>query len=199
MNLLNFIFKPAKKIEDEVTVARMEALRKATMRAQPPDSIIGGRIKVQENGWSLEIPKSSGGSAATIEPHEVISVGADKITINNGTVNNLITLPIGQLDHDPVEDVRYLVCRATMTANSGAQSAQYVVLSEPPEGLLWWLAGEEAQSEVDVLIAVIQNKKVTQIKTGNFFISLTEAHRIPKENINVGDFPFNIYYKWAVT
>lgn len=197
MNLLNFIFKPAKRIEDEVTVARMEALRKATMRAQPPDSIIGGRIKVQESGWSLEIPKSSGGSAATIQPHEVISVGADKITINNGTVNNLITLPIREIAHEAVDDFRYLVVQIDLSEESGPTGSTYLVLTDPPDAIEWSTATMPTQ--INVLIAVLKNKQAFQVRSGNFNVSRVIAHEVPKDSVSVGEYPNEIYWTWEVT
>lgn len=69
MNLLNFIFKPSGNISNELTVSRMEALRRAASRAQPPDKIIGGKIKVTDSGWQLEIPRGGAGGAAA----EVVS------------------------------------------------------------------------------------------------------------------------------
>ena len=196
MNLLNFIFKPAKRIESELTVSRMEALRRAASRAQPPDEIIGGTITSSESGWSLEIPPASGGGSTVRQPHEVISVGEDKITIQNGTVNNLITLPIAQIDHTQTDAYRYLVIDISL-GDGGVTGAEYKVLNTAPDAIEW--VEEDVPSKIELLIAIIEGSKIYQITTGNKFVQRIVADQIPKDSVSVGEYPNDIYYTFRVS
>jgi hypothetical protein len=101
MNPIDFIFRPSKKIEDELTVSRMEALRKAASRAQPPDTVIGGKISTGENGWRLEIPSVSTGGAKEVSRLQITKkpplfydsaepVAANEFFISAGLYNGFI-------------------------------------------------------------------------------------------------------------
>lgn len=196
MNLLNFIFKPAKRIENELTVERMEALRKAASRAQPPDQVIGGTIIGSELGWTLEIPPSSGGGQAETQPHEVLSVGEDNIKIRNGTINNLITLPINEVDHTKTDAYRYVVIDVTIDGENGVTGAEYKIETNPPDAFSW--EEDEAPSSIKILIAILEGSKIFQITTGNKTVSRIVAHQIPKDSVSVGEYPNHIYYTYSV-
>jgi len=197
MNLLNFIFKPAKRIETELTVSRMEALRRAASRAQPPDQIIGGTITSSENGWSLEIPPSTGGGATVRQPHEVISVEEEKIKIQNGTVNNLITLPIAEIPHTKTDDYKYLIIEISIDSDNGVQGAEYKILDDAPDAIEW--GEDDVPDTIELLIAIIQGSTIHQITTGNKFVQRIVAHQIPKDVVSVGEYPNEIYYTYRVT
>jgi len=196
MNLLDFIFKPAKRIESELTVSRMEALRRAASRAQPPDEVIGGVITSSESGWTLEIPPSSGGSSV-IEPHQVLGVTDDKIRIRNGTVNNLITLPIAEIDHTKTTSLRYLVIDVSIDGDTGVTAAEYKVLNSAPDAFAW--EEDDVPDNIEILIAVIEDSKIYQITTGNKTVSRIVAHQIPKDTVSVGEYPNIIYYSYSVS
>jgi hypothetical protein len=195
MNLLDFIFKPARRIETELTVSRMEALRKAASRAQPPDAIIGGKILGTESGWTLEIPQSTGGAVET-QPHQVLSVGEDKITIRNGTINNLITLPINEVSHTKTDSYRYVVIDVTIDGENGVTGAEYKIESTPPDAFSW--EEDEAPSSIKILIAILEGSKIFQITSGNKTVSRIVAHQIPKDSVSVGEYPNHIYYTYSV-
>ena len=198
MNLLDFIFKPAERIEDELTVDRMEALRKAANRAQPPDKIIGGTIVGSANGWTLEIPTSTSGGTTTVRsPFEVISVGEEKITIQPGTINGLLALPLNEIDHTKTENLRYLVIDIDMDASSGPTSATYAVDTEAPDAIEW--NKDSIASSIKLLIAVIENSTIYQITTGNKLITRDAVHEVPKTSVSVGEYPNDIYYTWKVS
>jgi hypothetical protein len=195
MNLLNFIFKPAKRIESELTVERMEALRKAANRAQPPDQVIGGKIIGSELGWNLEIPPASGGGGSdSVEPHQVLSVGEEKITIKNGLINGLLCLPLVEVNHTKTDDLRYVVLTIEMDTESGPTTATYSVENDAP-GAIEWKEGD-VPDKIELLIAILEGGKITQITTGNKTYRRIVAHEIPKQTVNVGEYPNNIYYTW---
>jgi len=197
MNLLDFIFKPAKRIESELTVSRMEALRRAASRAQPPDEVIGGVITSTESGWTLEIPPSSGGSSRLPSPHEIISVGEEKIIIQNGTINGLLCLPINEIEHSKTENLRYVVCKIEMDADTGPTTATYEIENNAPDAIEWAL--DDVPDEIILLIAVIEGSKIYQITTGNKFFQRRDVHEIPKDTVAVGEYPNDIYYSWVET
>ena len=195
MDLLNFIFKPAKRIESELTVDRMEALRKAANRAQPPDEVIGGKIIGSELGWTLEIPSSAGGATET-QPHQVLSVGEDKITIRNGTINNLIVTPINEVDHTKTDNYRYVVIDVTIDGESGVTGAEYKIQSTPPDAYSW--EEDDVPSNIKIAIAILEGSKIYQLTTGNKTVSRIVAHQIPKDSVSVGEYPNHIYYTYRV-
>jgi|TARA_E500000318_G_C3559230_1_gene212607 hypothetical protein len=195
MNPLDFIFRPSPRIENELTVSRMEALRKAISRAQPPDTVIGGNIKISESGWTLEIPKSSGGST-TIQPHEVISVSEERININNGTVNGLLATPLFELDYTPSDDYQFLICDINVVVNSGPSEATYRVVSEAPEVPPW--SENEIPGNIQVLIAVLRGTRIYQIRTGNFSVQVNKVYEKPKEVVAAGEYPFEVYWTLEV-
>jgi len=80
---LDFIFRPSGDITQEVTVARMESLRKAASRAQPPDRVIGGKIRTTPDGWTLEIDRRA---IKTTHPWKVTANGDNTVTVAAGKV-----------------------------------------------------------------------------------------------------------------
>ena len=197
MNLLDFIFKPARRIETELTVSRMEALRQAASRAQPPDKVIGGTIVGSPSGWTLEIPQSTGGSSAVASPFEVLNVSEEKITIQPGTINGLLALPLNEIDHTQTDDLRYLVIDINMDADSGPTSVTYNVDNDAPDAIEW--SKESIPSSIKILIAVIEGSTVYQINTGNKLITRDAVHQVPKASVSVGEYPNDIYYTWKVS
>jgi len=89
---LDFIFKPNSSITNELTVARMESLRKAALRAQPPKQVIGGKIRTTPGGWTLEIPKSGGKKEDHPFKVKVVDAAEREVTLTPGTLNNTIPL-----------------------------------------------------------------------------------------------------------
>jgi len=80
---LDFIFRPSGDITQEVTVARMESLRKAASRAQPPDRVIGGKIRTTPDGWTLEIDRRA---IKTTHPWKVTANGDNSVTVAAGSI-----------------------------------------------------------------------------------------------------------------
>jgi len=89
---LDFIFKPNSSITNELTVARMESLRKAALRAQPPKQVIGGKIRTTPDGWTLEIPKSGGKKEDHPFKVKVVDAAEREVTLTSGSLNNTVPL-----------------------------------------------------------------------------------------------------------
>lgn len=85
---LDFIFKPSSSITNELTVARMESLRKAALRAQPPKQVIGGKIRTTPDGWTLEIPKP--GRPKDPFPLEPVLSTSTTLKFRFGTVHGIV-------------------------------------------------------------------------------------------------------------
>lgn len=80
---LDFIFRPSGDITQEVTVARMESLRKAAARAQPPRQVIGGKIRTTPDGWTLEINQKAN---APSHPWKVTAKGESTVSVAAGEI-----------------------------------------------------------------------------------------------------------------
>jgi len=127
----------------------------------------------------------------------VISVGEEKITIQPGTINGLLALPLNEIDHTKTENLRYLVIDIDMDASSGPTSATYAVDTEAPDAIEW--NKDSIASSIKLLIAVIENSTIYQITTGNKLITRDAVHEVPKTSVSVGEYPNDIYYTWKVS
>jgi hypothetical protein len=137
------------------------------------------------------------GGADEIKPHQVLSVGAEKIKINNGDVNYIIATPLGEIEHTSVDAYRYLALRVAMSEATGPTSAAYTVLEAPPGGIEW--STGTLPTQIDILIAVIKGTKFWQIRTGNLTVTRKIAHELPKASVSVGEYPYDIYWTWEVS
>lgn len=101
---LDFIFRPSGDITQEVTVARMESLRKAASRAQPPDRVIGGKIRTTPDGWTLEINQRAVGST---HPWKVTANGDNTVTVAAGNIQGFKPNPAGAIGSSPANKDRF--------------------------------------------------------------------------------------------
>ena len=135
---LDFIFKPNSSITNELTVARMESLRKAALRAQPPKKVIGGKIRTTPDGWILEIQPGS----PQIDSHpfqvKIKNSQERKVTISSGKVNNtipsidgtrLIETPAPELTL-PTSELVYIYIKVEVDGSMEATSVSIVAETE---------------------------------------------------------------------
>ncbi|MDQ8206227.1 hypothetical protein QEH52_01805 [Coraliomargarita sp. SDUM461003] len=83
---LDFRFQPSGNISQELTVARMEAMRLAILRAQPPAKVKGARIGQTDKGWWLAVDPGTIAAAAAW-PLKPVVYGATEVRFVYGLVH----------------------------------------------------------------------------------------------------------------
>ena len=196
----NFQFAPSSQIEHEVTVSRLEAMRKAILRSQPPTEVIGGDIEFSETGWNLRITALDSGDAASLDGFQITRVSEDFIFINPGTVNGALVDASGgtynKIAYNPSSSEQFLSLSVT-TGDFKPTAVSYDISSSPPDGID--IVKNQPPASLKILLAIIKSQTVIQNTPGNITISPSEVIEIPKTSVQIGEYPNDIYYSWYVT
>lgn len=123
---------------------------------------------------------------------------ADRIvTVRQGVVNNLMpTNMFSELAVAPTG--MWFVVLAISYATTGVVSAELIVTDAQPSPDA--VAEEAPPASHDILIAVIHEAVVYQIRRGNINVTTTKAFSVTKEPpIDPGELPYTTYWRLAVT
>jgi hypothetical protein len=154
----------------------------------------GITVKQNQDGSLLIAPSKGVGSIIKYRPFEVISVSDENIVINPGLVNGLIP---SNLEVTNASGISYL-CLEIAGDAEGVTSVNLVLESSAPDGIKFLENGINTTFKY-VIAIVSETDLVSQIVDHNLFFSITVAYEQPKETVNIGEYPNNIWYTWKQT
>lgn len=155
-----------------------------------------GGISVRQNGdGSLLIaPAKQLEGIIKYNPFEVISVSDETVRINAGLVNGLI---VDTLAVDNISGQSYL-CLEIEADSDGVTSVKLKNESSAPDGIPFEENGVNITFKY--VIAIVGDEEViSQIVNTNLYFSVDIAYEIPKDTVDLGEYPNNIYYTWKQT
>lgn len=155
-----------------------------------------GGISVKQNGdGSLLIaPGKAIEGMIKYNPFEVISVNEDVVRINAGLVNGLL---VENLSVNNGTGTSYL-CLDIDADSDGITSVKLVRETSVPDGIEFVENG--VNTSFKYVIAVVgKNALVSQVVNHNLYFSVDIAYEIPKDSVDIGEYPNDIYYTWKQT
>jgi hypothetical protein len=154
----------------------------------------GIQVDADQNGELLIYPSDGNPILRSYHPFEVTEVSEDTVVINAGLVNGLLP---DSLSVDKGEGTRYICLEISGDAD-GVSSVQLKDESSPPDGIPWEENG--VNSSFKYPIAIVGEKKlISQIVTTNLFFKIGVAAEIPKDSVDIGEYPNDIYFTWIQT
>lgn len=147
-------------------------------------------------------PRKGGGAAAAPEvfPFDVTVSGASDprdVTVRPGTVNNLLPSNMFSVGATPVSGTRYVtlvltfstgeVTGALLSMDTVAPDASPVTEGTPPTTLT-------------ILLAVIVDTVVFQVRHGNITVTPVEAFRADRASpASPGELPYSSWWQWSIS
>ena len=156
---------------------------------------VGGIVvKADQSGSLLISPKGAEGVPVKYHPFEVISVSEESVAINPGLVNGFLPTNV-RVDNNT--GTSYL-CLEITGDTTGITSINLVNETSPPDGIPFEENGIETSFKY--LIAIVnETSVVSQIVKSNLFFRVAIAAEIPKNEVELGEYPNDIYYTWEQT
>ena len=156
----------------------------------------GIQVRADQSGSLTIFPGKSSSITPVRHPFEIVRITETNIVINAGTVNNELVVPVGGVEHDAVDSLRYLVIEVDASA-SGINSAEFKVENSPPDS--YEFTENSIPPNLVILIAVIKNLDWEQIVSTNLTANITKAYENPKESVTIGEYDSDIYWRWSVS
>lgn len=156
----------------------------------------GIQVRADQSGSLTIFPSGADGIQPTYHPFQILEIGEESISINTGTVNNELVVPVGGIPHNAVDDLRYLVIDID-ASSTGINSAEFKVESEAPDSFEF--RENEIPPRMQILVAVIKKFGWTQIVNRNLNANLSRAYENPKETVQIGEYDADIFWRWYVT
>ncbi len=154
----------------------------------------GISVKTNGDGSLLIAPGQQGSTAVKYSPFEVISVSNETVVINPGMVNGVIP---SNLSVDNGEGESF-ICLDIKGDRNGIVSVSVVREVSAPEGIKWEKNG--VNTSFKYVIAIVNGGSlVSQIVNRNLSFHVDVAYEIPKEVVNIGEYPNDIYFTWRQT
>jgi hypothetical protein len=208
--MINFRFQSNRRLRDEVTSTRLNALLDELRRLRP---LPGKGINVDYTGDGTRISaldqsgSFAGGGSSNRHPFQITSIASSDdennnayaITVRPGTINNL--LPTGIFDGASLKQteigsgLQYVVLQAQ---SDGRQitSAAISVESSAPEAQAPVVFG--LPSSLDVLLGIVKDASVFQVVIDNILVTGKQQFVAQKGgNVAPGELPYEIYYVWG--
>jgi len=208
--MLNFEFQGNRKLRDEITSSRLNAILSELRRVRPVAGL-GINVQQESNGTRISVVNESTGAlssstAAERHPFQIISEadpeaeeGSYLVSVRPGTINNLI--PSGIFDGETLaktevgDSIEYVVAQmetdgrqvvsGSVSLQSEAPGAQTPVIFGLPESF-------------DVLLGIVKGRSVFQIVKDNIVWSGKQQFVTQKTSPpSVGELPYEIYYVWG--
>jgi hypothetical protein len=159
----------------------------------PPDPGFAERGGAGEGGTTEAVP----------EPFDVTAVtdnedGTSTLTIQPGTVNNLIPSNMFAALKVPNSGTRYLVLGVTTTASGVVSAAALSIESSAPAAI----GVDEAAppTSLDILLAVIVDAVAFQVRNGNITATSTQAFIVDKDPPGKpGTLSYVPWYTWGLS
>lgn len=156
----------------------------------------GIQVRADQSGALTIFPSGASGVSATYHPFEIRDITEDGISINAGTINNELVVPVDSITHSPVTSLQYLVIDVDASA-SGINSAEYKVLGSPPDS--YEFRENAIPPRIEILIAVIKNLQWEQVVSTNLNANIVRAYENPKPSVEIGEYDSDIFWRWDVT
>jgi len=156
----------------------------------------GISVRADQSGSLTIFPSSAKGISATYHPFQITGITEDEISINSGTINNELVVPVGGIDHSAAESLKYLVIDVDASAN-GINSAEFKVLDSAPDSFEF--KENSIPPRMEILVAVINNLGWNQILNTNLTANIVRAYENPKETVNIGEYDSDIFWRWEVS
>lgn len=145
----------------------------------------------------LTISKNDGaGSLRSYSPFEITNIDSEFVSINPGTVNNELVTPVGGVEYDAKSTPQYLSIEVKVSNDSVIESAEFVIDGDPPDA--FELEKNKAPGDCKILVATLTDLSFFQVLTGNLTLRPIEAFKIPKEEVDIGEYDHDVYYIWDV-
>ena len=155
----------------------------------------GIQVDQNQDGSLVIFPSKSGPLDRKYKPFEVVQITEDACIINAGTVNGMLPNSFSVGISNSGENYIYLDITAD---EQGVSSVELKKKSSPPEGIPWEKNG--VNNKFEYLIAILNGDELSsQVTCNNLFFKLEVAHEIPKDSVDVGEYPNDIYYTWCNT
>lgn len=156
----------------------------------------GIQVKADQSGALTIFPSGASGVSATYHPFEIRDITEDGISINAGTINNELVVPVDSITHSAVTSLQYLVIDVDASA-TGINSAEYKVLGSPPDS--YEFRENAIPPRIEILIAVIKNLQWEQVVSTNLNANIVRAYENPKSSVEIGEYDSDIFWRWDVT
>jgi hypothetical protein len=157
-----------------------------------------GGIKVRPNqsGQLTIFPSGADTAQPTYHPFEIIGISEKFISINAGTINNELVVPVGGINHDATDSLRFLYIDIN-AGEDGINSAEYKVKGSAPDGFEF--KENNIPPRMEILIAVIKNLSWEQVVHTNLNANIVRAYENPKQSVSIGEYDNDIWWRWYVT
>ena len=156
----------------------------------------GIQVRPNQSGQLTIFPSDADGAQVRYHPFEVTAISETSISINAGTINNELVVPVGGISHNATESLQYLYIDVNAGA-TGINSAEYKISGSPPDGFEF--KKNNIPPRMEILIAVIKNLDWEQIVYTNLNANIGRAYENPKSSVNIGEYDNDIYFRWEVT
>ena len=156
----------------------------------------GIQVRADQSGALTIFPSGASGVSATYHPFEIVGITESDISINSGTINNELVVPVGGISHDAVTSLQYLVIDVNASA-TGINSAEYKVLGSPPDS--YEFKENAIPPRIEILIAVIKNLDWEQVVSTNLNANIVKVYENPKSSVEIGEYDSDIFWRWNVT
>jgi hypothetical protein len=198
-NPLNFKFGGAKRLVEEVTAQRLNAMLDEIRRSRPLPGA-GISLRQESNGVRIDnIARSEGGSPVRITPHPFQILASPKegggatLRVRPGTINGV--LPTNWSAEQTVgTSLSYIILSVTATNNAINSCSLAVSGTAPaaePEPVKWGLPTSFA-----VIIGLVQGIKVWQVVYNNLSFSSSKRITTDRANPQIGQLPYDNFYTW---
>jgi hypothetical protein len=156
----------------------------------------GIQVRPNQSGQLTIFPSDADGAQVRYHPFEIISISETSISINAGTINNEIVVPVGGIEHNATQSLQYLYIDIDAGAG-GINSAEYKIKGSPPDGFEF--KKNNIPPRIEVLIAVIKNLAWEQITHTNLNANVVRAYENPKASVSIGEYDSDIWWRWYLT
>jgi hypothetical protein len=203
-NPLNFKFGGSKRLVEEVTAQRLNAMLDEIRRSRPLPGA-GISLRQESNGVRIDnIARSEGGSPVRIAPHpfQILASldegGGATVRVRPGTINSVLPNNLivdGRLATFEVSDaLNYVVLTA---ASNGQQIVSASVAMSPSAPEPQVPAPFGLPTTASFVLGLTKGAAVFQTVNNSIFVAGRQQYIISKTAASPGELPYTIYYAWA--
>jgi hypothetical protein len=195
-NPINFKFGGAKRLVDEVTAQRLNAMLDEIRRTRP---LPGRGISVRQESHGVRIDAlgkgGGGGAAQKRQPWDIYvskkeEDGSFKLRVRPGLIAGV--LPSNYEDEFLVDDDLHYGIVKVFTDGEFITGAQIVIQKDLPQQQTPQKFG--IQEEIEVLFGLFYNGLSKNLVVGEIKIRATNVLAVPAETPVLGGPPFDVYY-----
>jgi hypothetical protein len=200
--MINFEFQGNRKLRDEITSSRLNAILTELRRIRP---VAGRGINVQAEGNGSRISVLDAALSGIAEPanrhpfqisseEDPANKGGYLVSVRPGTLNGVLATNWNTKEGVGADELKYVVLTASATSNSIVSTElslddQYPSSEQSP--VKWALPDSFA-----VLLGMVRGRTVWQVVYDNLSYSASKRITTDRANPQVGQLPYENWYIW---